>query len=837
MAQQAASILPPASRSSALPAPSLYGRQDAQDCLIKAYYNCISRDSPTVVFVTGEGGLGKTRFLLETEAKLHRLDENVTVAYGRALAQHSGSNGYQPVREALADLVFEAQRKNRSSLLKRVSRAMRTTAPDWLEAVPAVGSLLKAATMTISSTLEERPRELETSLTRQFCDLVTEIIADGPFVLCLDDLHWADTSTVDLVYSLTQTVRSGPFVLICSYREGDLHRAEDAPHPLLETIYRIERYCSVTRVELTHLTAKEVSQLVEDSTGRSPVPRLVATLMKLTNGNPLFVQEYLGLLIDKLDREASPASLAELLELVNSSGPPRRVEAVIEERLLRLSDDEVRTLEVAALLGPVFVPDDLMAVLDIGAQSARAALRSLCRRHALINAVPRPDRGASYAFHHATVAQVLEGRLRQLDPFDYQELHRSIAAHLRSANQLDLTLLERLAHHTLASGDIDAALAAALEAATASWKLGAVTESLRLLKKVTEPLDLPWRDVSVVIAAATLRLRAANAVADHEDAVQFGIVLSAHARFKELLGVEARLAIARALRMTNRWSEARDLATAVAQGRDDISSNSQAEALLLLGQIELCGTPARVEAALEALHKAEVLTPDPHILYQIVGCIGLSRLVLHDHLRAFGALELAIRHAAETGQPLDRYEALHWRSKAEIACLRLAEAMRTLDELEQICDKAGVASSVPFHVRDRARVLALQGRLTSSSVAYCRYLETVSQLNSAMQFRRGLATLAFQCIELHELDRSEDARRLSDSFVEPLTDSWLDSGQRAAVTLTLELAAEQFSPEGADALESSGVITYDDIAAVDAIYRFDIPNLAVFRQRLVQADD
>lgn len=834
---QQLSVLPPASRSSALPAQALYGREDAQNTFLRTYYQCVTSNTPSIVFVTGEGGLGKTRFLIEVEARLHRLDGNVTVAYGRALAQYAESNGYQPVREALADLVFEAQRKDRQSLLQRTARALRASAPDWLEAVPAVGSLLKAAAATANTIFEDgQPKNLENSLTAQFCDLIKEIIADGPLVLCLDDLHWADASTVDLIYSLTQSIQSGPLVVVCAFREGDLRRGENVNHPLLETVYRIERYCSVTRIALAHLTLQQLSELVESAIGRPPLPRLVATLMKLTSGNPLFVQEYLGLLIDRLGPKASPASLDAALDMVDTLGPPRRIEAVIEERLARLGDLEIRTLEVAALFGPVFAPDDVLAVVDLGAQDARAALRSLCRRHALINAVPRPDGGARYAFHHATVAQVLEARLKRLDPFDYQELHRAIAGHLANSREMDLALLERLAHHALASGDDEAALEAALEAAKAAWQLGAVTESLRLLRAVTANLNRRWPIEAPIVAAATLRLRAANAVADHEDAVRFGIQLASHPELGPKMGADARLALARALRMTNRWQDARATAQAIASDTSAAAS-VRAEALLMIGQIELCGTPACVAAALSALRDAEALSPPPDILYQVVGHIGLSRLVVHDHAGALAALEAAIQHADATKQPLDRYEALHWRSKAEIACLRLAEAMRTLDELEYICDRAGVASSVPFHVRDRARVLALEGRFSSSAAVYCRYLETVCQLNSAMQFRRGLATLACQCIELSDLGRPQEISVLAGSFDEPLSDTWLGTDQRAAVTLTLEIGGRHRSFEQlAAALEARGLVTGEDLAAVRAIYCFDVPDLNQLRREISCTD-
>lgn len=106
-----------------------------------------------------------------------------------------------------------------------------------------------------------------------------------------------------------------------------------------------------------------------------------------------------------------------------------------------------------------------------------------------------------------------------------------------------------------------------------------------------------------------------------------------------------------------------------------------------------------------------------------------------------------------------------------------------------------------------------------------------------MQFRRGLATLACQCVELAELNRLDDAHLLHDSFREPLADSWLDTGQRAAVLLTLELADQQGPvAQLSAALAGHGLVTAEEMTAVRAIYCFDVPNLREFRQQILRTD-
>ena len=121
----------------------------------------VTTSIPTTVLLVGKGGMGKARFLIEVEAALRRQYTNVTVSYGRALAQHPESNGFQPIREVLSDLVFEAQCEKRERLVRHIFRSI----------------LLSAATKTITNIHQpERKVTLNDSLTRQFCRLVEDLL-------------------------------------------------------------------------------------------------------------------------------------------------------------------------------------------------------------------------------------------------------------------------------------------------------------------------------------------------------------------------------------------------------------------------------------------------------------------------------------------------------------------------------------------------------------------------------------------------------------------------------------------------------------------------------------
>lgn len=330
----------------------LLGRDAHLHSLVHQFEEAKRLSVPRFAVVKGEAGIGKSTFLQAVRTQIEETDPNARVAYGRALAQHSTSNGFQPVREAIADLLTRAGREERK--LQRISAAFRDAAPDWLAAVPVVGDLLSASARTAAEyAAAGGALKLETSLTRQFCDLVRSLASDAPFVLILDDLHWCDASTVDLIYSLTQLVDDVPLVMIGAFRPNDLEAGagDGTRHPFLETLLRIKRYLDLTEVDLDRLGLPEVTILAQRALQRPVPPSLVQELHAVTSGNPLFVNEYLGLLIDELGLEQSTEAVLDRLRSLRGDVPDR-VEAVIEERLLRLDRDERRVLEVASTLVP-----------------------------------------------------------------------------------------------------------------------------------------------------------------------------------------------------------------------------------------------------------------------------------------------------------------------------------------------------------------------------------------------------------------------------------------------------------------------------------------------------
>ncbi|NED59216.1 AAA family ATPase, partial [Micromonospora aurantiaca] len=132
---------------------------------------------------------------------------------------------------------------------------------------------------------EERARLFEVVLT-----LLERLAEKGPVVLAIEDAHWADRSTRDLLAFLVRNLGGGPVLIVLTYRTDELHRT----HPLRQLLAGLERLERVRRVEIGKLTRADVSVLVAQLLGHSPPPGLVERIEARSEGNPLFIETLLG---------------------------------------------------------------------------------------------------------------------------------------------------------------------------------------------------------------------------------------------------------------------------------------------------------------------------------------------------------------------------------------------------------------------------------------------------------------------------------------------------------------------------------------------------------------
>src|SRR4051794_3898154 len=281
--------------------------------------------------------------------------------------------------------------------------------------------------------------------------LIGELAAAAPLLIVLEDLHWADRSSRDLLRYLLARLVDERITIVASYRSDDLHRR----HPLRPLLAELVRLPVVERLELAPLPDAAVEELVRrlaEEAGcleRSAVEDVVAR----AEGNAFYAEE---LLAAGLEGETLPLGLTD----------------VLLARVEQLTDAAQQVLRVAAVAGRRVRHELVAAVSGLGTGELEAALAEAVHHHLLVVS----DDGR-YRFRHALLREAV---LADLLPGERVRLHAAVAAYL-TANPSAGTAAER-AHHARESNDLPAALGASLEAAAEAKRAGAPAEQLQQLE-------------------------------------------------------------------------------------------------------------------------------------------------------------------------------------------------------------------------------------------------------------------------------------------------------------------------------------------------------------------
>ena len=400
---------------------------------------------PVALFVSGEAGVGKTRFVEECAAAAR--EAGFRILAGGCLALAQGALPYGPVIEALRPLPDELD-------------------PPALEALVGtgrseLGRLIPALAQPGSSAPEADP-SAQGRLFELFLGFLTRLAAGRPVLCVLEDLHWADRSTLDLVTHAVRTLRQGRVVLLASYRSDELHRR----HPLLPVLAELERSGRVERIELLRFTREELADQLAGILGAVPEPELVARIWARSGGNAFYAEELL----------AAGAAQGRL---------PETLREVLLARVADLSSSTQELLRIAALGGARVTGPLLAAVSGSSAPEVRAALREAVDRGLLL---PREDGGAdAYLFRHALLQEALEDDLL---PGERAELHAAYARALEaSPDRADPGVQAQLAHHWYAAHDLPRALTASVLAGLAAERTYGFVEAQAQYERALELWD------------------------------------------------------------------------------------------------------------------------------------------------------------------------------------------------------------------------------------------------------------------------------------------------------------------------------------------------------------
>ncbi|MEV5612176.1 AAA family ATPase [Streptomyces sp. NPDC052225] len=431
---------------------------------------------PRAVLVAGDAGVGKTRIL--TEAAAHAAAAGTTVLTGHCVDLGDVGLPYLPFTEILG-----------------AAAADERLAPAFA-AHPAVDRLLGSA----PGTAADPGSRLQ--LFEGVAGLLADLCALTPLLLVIEDLHWADQSSRDLLRFLLSRgflQRPAPgaparrLALLASYRTDDLHRR----HPLRPLLAELIRLPVVDRLDLRPMADADMDRLVR-ALGTGPVAdSTVRRIVERAEGNAFYAEELLAALPGDTDPD-SPGDIGGL-------GGLGGLADVLLIRIEQLTDTAQRVLRTAAVAGRSVGHDLLRDAVQLPPQELESALREAVERQLLL-----PEGDTTYVFRHALTREAVYGDLL---PGERVRLHGVFAALLRGTGHSAATAAER-AHHSRESHDLADALAASLEAADHARSVGAPAEELRHLESalelwaVTDPSDRPADGDPVTV---TLRASAAAA--------------------------------------------------------------------------------------------------------------------------------------------------------------------------------------------------------------------------------------------------------------------------------------------------------------------------------------
>jgi DNA-binding SARP family transcriptional activator len=417
-----------------------------------------------LVLVVGEGGIGKTRLVAELATELTGFD----VLYGRCDEEEIFP--YGPWVEMLRPRL---QRLDGSELAALTG----PEAADLARLLPEIGERLpELAEAPAPSNPETERRQLFVAVHQ----LLGRLAAEGPLLIVVDDLHWADRSSLLLGRHLARQQQLGPLLLVGTYRDTELERG----HPLPDLIADVERYRPVPLVRLGGMDEREVAALIGSWHGNEVEENAVRAIRAETSGNPFFVKQ----LVRHLEETGGGAELTG----GDALAVPEGVRDVIAQRVARLPDGGGQALQVAALIGRDFEYELLERVVDLPEEQLLDVLDAAVRG-ALLAEVP--DAPGRYSFAHALLRSTVEG---ELSATRRARLHRRIGEAIEQLHRDRLDpWLDELARHFAAAvpQEIDRAVDYATRAAAQASARLAYDEAAQLLgravalRRSEDPVD------------------------------------------------------------------------------------------------------------------------------------------------------------------------------------------------------------------------------------------------------------------------------------------------------------------------------------------------------------
>jgi len=435
----------------ALPFNTIVARDDEMTRILGSV-QAVQNGEGRMVLLTGEPGVGKTR--LAQEVTLLVRNAGFVIASGRCY-EPEVNVPYYPFREALAML--------HNSVPATIRADVPRSWPYLLQLLPGQ----EATTTTHVDAGEDQQR-----LFYAVGAFMAAVAADHPVALLLDDLHWADDSSLKLLQAIARRTRAERVLIVGTYRDVEVGRH----HPLERALQDLNREGLTDEIAVRRLDRAGTAELTATTFGEARISDEFADLLhKHTEGNPFFTHEVLRALVERGDLFAANGrwERRELQEIE----VPKSVRSAVGERVSRLAEEAQRILAQASVLGQTFSFDDLGALTEQSEEAIEDALDA-----AIAAGLARTERHDTYAFTHALTQQVLYD---EMSPRRRRRLHLAAGEALEAGRHPEQRTSE-LAWHFLQADEAEKALHYSLLAGDEACAIFAHAEAIRHFQTALE---------------------------------------------------------------------------------------------------------------------------------------------------------------------------------------------------------------------------------------------------------------------------------------------------------------------------------------------------------------
>jgi len=403
----------------------LIGRNSEMKQLAEAV-DRLSQGRGEIVSICGEAGTGKSRLVEEFKAALDL--RKIQWREGHAYA-YTQNRPYAPVIDLLGRAFFIEEGDPPETVKKKLETSLESLVGSDNDVIPYIGSLFSLSYPEVE---DVSPEFWKSRLREASKNILASLARSGPLVICFEDLHWADPSSVDLIRHLIANF-SYPALFICVYRPV---------FKLFTPEERIQVDNMYTEIKLQDLSLSESDRMTASLLRTDAIPTYLGRIIQeKSEGNPFYLEEVINSLIET-DLLVNDEGTWKLARAITETDIPSTIQGVLTARLDRLEKEAKRILQEASVIGRAFFYEILKKITDLKFK-IDACLTSLAGLDLIRIRTHEPD--LEYIFKHAlTQEAVYNGLLKK----ERREIHERIGLSMETIFQDRISeFYEALAFH------------------------------------------------------------------------------------------------------------------------------------------------------------------------------------------------------------------------------------------------------------------------------------------------------------------------------------------------------------------------------------------------------